>query len=142
VAAKADALLGDAERLAVAVAAVRGAALDLVGHRPVAHREHLEAARVGDDRVLPAHEVVQPAEPLDPLVPRVEEQVIGVAQHHVVAEVAHLGRREAADRGLGRQRHERGRAHLAVGGAQHPGPRPRARIAGQDLQRRRHPAPD
>ena len=34
----------------------RRAALDLVGDRPVPHREDLEAAGVGDDRPVPAHE--------------------------------------------------------------------------------------
>ena len=99
-------------------AAVRRAALDLVGHRAVAHREDLEAAGVGDDRPAPAHELVQAAEARDALVAGVEEEVEGVAEHDVVAEGGDLGRQHALDRGLGRQRHEGGRAHLAVGRAQ------------------------
>jgi hypothetical protein len=51
-----------------------GATLDLVGHRPVAHREDLEAARVGDDRPVPAHEAMQPAEVVDELVPGLRKE--------------------------------------------------------------------
>jgi hypothetical protein len=96
VGAEADAVLLDREdRTAPAAAACppqRGAAaLDLVGHRSVPHREDLEAAGVGDDRALPAHEAVQPAEPLDQLAPRAQEQVEGVAEHHLVAERRDLG---------------------------------------------------
>src|SRR6201999_879886 len=101
VAAEADAVLGDPERLAVALAAaVRRAALDLVGPGPVAHGEALEAAGVGEYRVVPAHELVEAAEARDPLVAGLQEQVIGVAQHHVVAEAADLVGREALDGGL------------------------------------------
>src|SRR5438270_349598 len=68
VGAKADAGLVDREDRALALGAVAAGsggaapALDLVGHRAVSHREDLKAARVGDDRTLPAHELIQPAE--------------------------------------------------------------------------------
>jgi hypothetical protein len=90
------------------------AALDLVGHRPVAHREDLEAARVGDDRPRPRHELVQPPEPADQLVAGLDEEVKGVAEHHVEAELGDLGRQHALDRGARRERDERRRGHGAV----------------------------
>jgi len=56
---KANAVLVDAEDRARAVHRPLAApALDLVRDGAMAHREHLEAARVGDDRPLPAHELV------------------------------------------------------------------------------------
>ena len=58
VGAEAHPLLLDRDDHRLALAA---AALDLLGHRPVAHREHLVAARVGDDRAVPAHELVEAA---------------------------------------------------------------------------------
>ena len=72
------------------------AALDLRGHRAVAHGEHLEAAGVGDDRPGPAHELVQPAHLAHLLVTGLDEQVEGVAQHHLVAEPATSAASQAA----------------------------------------------
>ena len=70
------------------------AALDLVGDAAVGEREDLEAAGVGDQRPLPAHEPVQPAGGGDPLRPGRDEQVVGVAEHHLVAELGDLARFE------------------------------------------------
>ena len=72
VGAEAHALLLDREDRALArgrlaVAGAGWAGLDLIGDGSVAHREHLEAAGVGDDRPVPAHEAVQAAEALDQL---------------------------------------------------------------------------
>ena len=97
-----------------AVDAAAGSPLDLVGDRAVAHREHLEAARVGDHGLVPAHEVVHAAEALDQLRAGREEQVERVREHHVVAEVAGLGDLERLDHRLGGERDERGRADLAA----------------------------
>ena len=110
VGAEAHALLLDREDAPGAVRPHRRAPLDLVGDGAVAHREDLEAARVGDDRRAPAHELVQAAEALDELVAGIEEQVERVPQDHVVAEVRDLVREQALDGGLRRQRDERGRA--------------------------------
>ena len=136
VGAEAHALLLDRHDRAVALAG--RAALDLVGDAAVAHREDLEAAGVGDDRPVPAHELVQAAEAGDELVAGVEEQVEGVAQHHVVAQGGDLAGLEALDRGLGGERDEGGRADVAVGGAQDAGPRARARVAREDGEGRGH----
>src|SRR5512133_199652 len=118
--AKAHAALLDGDDPALALGAVGRAALDLVG----------------DDRPLPAHELVQSAEARDALVAGIEEQVEGVAEDDVVPEGSDLGRQHPLDRRLGRQGHEGGRADLAVGGAQHPGAGPRAGVAGGDGQGR------
>ena len=133
VGAEAHALLLDREDRARALAGeLRGAALDLVRDGAVAHGEDLETAGIGDDRPVPALEAVQPAELLDQLVAGREEQVERVAEHHVVAEGGDLADLERLDDGLGRQRHEGGRAHLAVGELERAGAGVGARIAGAD----------
>ena len=91
-------------------------ALDLLGHRAVAHREHLVAARVGDDRPLPAHELVEAAHLGDQLVAGLDEQVERVAEHHVVAELGDLAGVQRLHRGGRGERHERRRADRAVRG--------------------------
>jgi hypothetical protein len=121
VGAKAHALLGDLEYLRLPFAA-GAAALDLLGDRPVAHREDLEAARVGDDRPAPGHELVQAAELGDVLVAGLDEQVEGVAEHHVVAELGDLRGLERAHGRVRGERHEGRGADLAVDGAQNAGP--------------------
>jgi hypothetical protein len=47
--------------------------------------EHLEAAGVGEDRPVPAHEAMQSAELAHQAVPRPEKQVIGVGEHDLGA---------------------------------------------------------
>ena len=53
--------------------------------------------------------------------PGLEEEVEGVAEHHVVAEAGHVAGLEALHDRLRGERDEGGRAHLAVRGAQDPG---------------------
>ncbi len=102
---EARALLGDLDPGAV-LAAGAAAALDLVGDAAVGQREDLEAAGVGDQRPFPAHEAVQPAGGGDPLRPRRDEQVVGVAEDQLVAELGDLLGFEPAHRPLRRQRDE------------------------------------
>ncbi len=109
------------------------AALDLLGHRPVAHREHLVAAGVGDDRPPPAHELVQPAHLADQLVARLDEEVERVAEHHVVAELGHLARVQRLHGRRRRKRHERRSAHRPMRSVDHPGAG--GAIARTDLER-------
>ena len=116
VGAEADALLLDRDHHRLAAVA---AALDLLRHRAVAHREHLVAAGVGDDRPSPAHELVEPAHLRDQLVAGLDEQVEGVAEHHVVAQLGDLRRVQRLDRGGRGQRHEGGRPHRTVGRVDH-----------------------
>ena len=64
---------------------------------------------------------MQPAEVGDDPLTGLEVQVERVAEHHVVAERAHVAWLEPADRALGRQRDEGGGAHRAVGETQQAG---------------------
>ena len=62
----------------------------LADRAQLAERHDLEAARVRQDRALPAHELMQAAKPSDALRARPQHQVIGVGQHDVGAGVAYL----------------------------------------------------
>src|SRR3712207_4315697 len=129
--AEANALLLDREDPALAIAP---AALDLIGHRAVAHREDLEAAGVGDHRAVPAHEAVDAAERPNEIVTGREEQVERVPQHHVEAQLGGLADLERLDDGLRRQRDEGRRADLAVGQAKDPGASSRAGVPCGDVE--------
>ena len=71
---------------------------------------HLEAAGIGEDRMRPVHELVQAAELGDALGARRQHQMIGVGEHDVGAERAHLAGIHRLDRRRGADRHEGGRA--------------------------------
>ena len=126
VGAEADALLGRSRPPSRARRRA-AAALDLVGDAAVGEREDLEAAGVGDQRPLPAHEPVQAAGGGDPLRPGRDEQVVGVAEDQLVAEPGDLVGLQPAHRPLRRQRDEGRRLDRPVRrcGARPPGrPRP------------------
>ena len=99
----------------------------------MAHREHLEAAGVRDDRPPPAHELVEAAEARDQLVAGLEEEVEGVAEDELVAQLLHLGRVQRLDR-AGRGKRNEGRSTdvtvLAMKDARAGAPR-----TGVDLER-------
>ena len=56
--------------------------------RSAPEAEHLEAARIGEDRSVPAHEAVQPAVRGDHVESRPQPQVERVAEHDLRAERA------------------------------------------------------
>ena len=85
----------------------------------VGHRERLEAARVGEHRVRPAREAMQPTERVDQLGARAQPQVVGVAEHDARAGRRDLAGRERLDAALRADGHERGRGHVAVRRGEH-----------------------
>src|SRR5205085_4231126 len=107
-------------------------ALDLVGHPAMPHREHLEAAGIADDPLVPAHELVQAAQLANQLRTRRQEQVEGIAEDQVIAQRGHFSGLERLDRAAGGQGHEGRSGHLSVRQVQHPGARSRGRVAGPD----------
>src|SRR5207249_1348588 len=90
----------------------------------VIETEHLEAAAVGQDGPLPAHEAVQTAQPGDAVRAGAEGEVVGVAQQHLRPQLADFVRGERLDRRLRTDRHERRGVDRAVGGLQAPPPSP------------------
>ena len=53
-------------------------------------RHHLKAAGIGQDRIRPAHESMQPAKRRDALGRRPQHQMIGVAEQDLGARGAHV----------------------------------------------------
>jgi hypothetical protein len=104
---------------AVEVAGERHALLGDLAQLAEAH--HLVAAAVGEDRAVPVHEAVQPAEPRDALGAGAEHQVVGVAEDHVGPAGADVLRLHRLDGGGGADRHERRRADLAAAHADRAG---------------------
>src|SRR5690606_1049755 len=98
----------------------------------VCQREHLEAARIGEDRPVPAGETVQAAVVGDHLQPRPQVQVEGVAQDDFGAQSAQLVRQHALDRTVGTHRHESGRFYRPTGERQAAAAR--GPIGGQQLE--------
>ena len=104
----------------------------VVGHPvPVRQAEDLEPARIGQDRAVPAHERVQPAECRHHLLARPQGQMIGVGQQHPRPGGAELVGREPLDRRLGADRHERRGLDRPVPRLQQAEPRRGARVHGQ-----------
>ena len=87
-------------------------------------REDLESPGIGEDRTLPAHEVVQPAQLRHHVGAGPQVEVVGVGENHRRARRRQLLRRDALHRPLGADRHERRRLHGPVGENQSPGPGP------------------
>ena len=115
--------LGREVRLGAVVDVAERDAVVVHRRQRVAEGEDLETAGVGENRAVPPHEPVQPAELGDQLVARAEMQVVGVAEHDLRAEPAHLVRIQRLHGRLRPDRHEHRRAHLAVRGREDPGPR-------------------
>ena len=84
-------------------------------------REDLEAAAVGQDRAVPAHEGVQPAELADERFAGAQRQVIGVREHDLGAGGAHLIGRQRLERAVRADGHEGGRREAAVRRREVPG---------------------
>ncbi len=69
-------------------------------------RHHLEAAAVGQDRPLPVHEIMQPAQRRHLLGARPQHQMIGVAEEDIRPGLAHLLGIHGFHRAHGAHRHE------------------------------------
>lgn len=83
-----------------------------------AQRENLEAARVGEDGLLPVHEIVQAVMGLDHLQPRPQPQVEGVAKADLGADFGQRSGCHGLDRAVGADRHENRCLDDAVGQGQ------------------------
>jgi len=100
----------------------------VVDYAEVAERHDLEAARIGQDRPVPVHERVEPAESLDPFVTGSQVEVVRVGQDDRGASVAEVVRRQRLDRRIRPDRHELRRLDDAVGQCQAAGPCPRGAV--------------
>src|ERR1035437_1231166 len=76
--------------------------------------DDLKAARVREDRPIPGHELVQPAERGYPFVARPQVEVVRVREDDRRADSPNIVRIECLDGGVGAHRHELGRFDDAV----------------------------
>jgi len=84
--------------------------------------EDLIAAAVGEDRFVPADELVQAAATRDQIVAGSQVQVIRIAQQDLGAGRLEISVRGAFDGALSPDRHECRCGHIAVWGRHHPAP--------------------
>src|SRR5205823_5251891 len=100
-----------------------------------AQAEDLKAAGIGEDGVGPGHETMQTAELADKLGAGTQEQVIGVRQQDLDAQLfGEVALSEAFDGGLGADGHEYRRFDRAVRGVEPAGARAGLRALGEDLE--------
>lgn len=71
-----------------------------------AKAEDLKPATVSQDRSVPVHELVQPAEPRHAFVTGAQVQMVGVAEDDLDTDLLQLLRQHPFDRALGADRHE------------------------------------
>ena len=88
----------------------------------IAQAEDLVAARVGQDRPRPLHELVQPTECPHGLIPGPQHQVERVAEKDLGPDVLEHPRRHALHGAVGSARHENRRFDRAMGRGQAPAP--------------------
>ena len=97
-------------------------------------RKDLEAARIGEDRPVPAHEAVKPAGGREDLRAGAQHEVVGVAEDHLRPLLLEVARLQRLDRPKRANVHKNGGFDGAVGRKKPPQPRPRARIRLYDLK--------
>ena len=81
----------------------------------VPQAEHLEAARVGQHRAVPAHKSMQAPGFGHHLLTRLQMQVIGVREHHLGACLRQLFSGHTFNRAEGAHGHESRRGHRTMG---------------------------
>jgi len=94
----------------------------------------LEAAAVGEDRFLPAHEAMKSSGGADRFAPGTEVEVIGVGEDHFHAEGFGLGGQEGLERPLRAHGHEGGRLYRAVRRYEPACPRAAAGVSSNPLE--------
>src|SRR6476646_7365377 len=82
----------------------------------LAQAEDLEAAGIGEQRPLPAHEFVQAAQLAHQLVPRTQIQMIGIAQNDLRAQILQNVLRNSLHSPSRADRHKSRRFNQAVRG--------------------------
>ena len=98
--------------------------------------ENLEAAAVGENRLVPIHELVQAAGGADDVEAGPQVKVVGVAQEDLRAHLAQLARIKRLDAGLRADGHEHGRLNDAARRGQSSEARFGARIGFEEFKHR------
>ena len=95
--------------------------------------EDLEASRIGEDGLVPVHELVHATKLGDGLRAGTHLQVVGVVEHDLGAQGGNRVGQQALDGAFGANGHKDGRVNVAVGGVEDTGPGMRAGILGENL---------
>ena len=95
----------------------------LVDRPPRRQTEHLVAAAVGEDRTIPADKAMEPAAARDQLVAGTQIQMVGVREQDRRAHRLEVAVRDALDRALRADRHERRRLDCSMRRREHAAPR-------------------
>ena len=98
--------------------------------------EDLEAAAVGENRLFPIHEFVQPAGGADDVESGTQIEMVGVAEDDLRAHLAEFARVERLDAGLRADGHEHRRFHHAMRGGQPAKSRLCVRIGFEEFKHR------
>ena len=85
--------------------------------------EDMITAAVGENRFVPADELMKPAATCDQLIARAQHQVIRIAEDDAGANLSKVLRSQGLNGALGADRHEHGCLDLAVCRPQDPAPR-------------------
>jgi len=94
---------------------------------------HLKPAGIGEDRLVPVHELMQPAQTVDPFGSGAQHQMIGIAQQDIRTGRGDAFGHHRLDRGGSAHRHEGRRANIAPRGRDDTGTR--RTIAGLKIER-------
>ena len=97
--------------------------------------EDLEAARVGEDRAVPAHEAMQAAVLLDHLEPGTQPEMERIAEHDLRADGSQLMRRHRLDRAVSAHRHECRRVDASMRELEHAASRGAVAVGDGELHR-------
>src|SRR5271170_4395129 len=101
----------------------------------VVQAEHLKAAGVGQDRPVPRHKPMQPAQLLDQFRTRSQEQMISVGENDLGIQLAsQIALQHPFYRRLRTDRHKHWRLNGAVGGVEQTGARARHRTRRENLK--------
>ena len=87
----------------------------------IGQRHDLKAAAIGQDRLVPVHELVQTTQPRDPLRRGAQHQVIGIAQQDVSARGCHAFGHHRLDGGRSPNRHKGRGPNVAARRVDHAG---------------------
>ena len=95
----------------------------LLNRADTRERKYLESTAVGQNRLVPVHEVVQAARLLHEVFAGAQVQVVGVRQQNLRADFLHLAGRHGFHARCRANRHVNRRLNVAVRRVQHAQPR-------------------
>ena len=101
---------------------------ELKRHPHPGERKDLEAARIGENRPVPAHEAVKPAGGREDVSAGAQHEVVGVAEDDLRPQLIEVARLQRLDCPKRANVHKNGGFDGAVGGKKPPQPRLRTRI--------------